>query len=71
MNENEKNDERDANLGALAEDAAHPFDQTNGIVDGLEGNADDPDQVDERLSDQTGDGNPLGVNPARNDDEGA
>lgn len=45
-----KNDaERDDNLSALAKDVAHPFDQTNGIVDGLEGNADDPDQVDKRM----------------------
>jgi hypothetical protein len=37
-------------LSALAADAAHPFDQTNGIVEGLEGDADDPDKVDERLA---------------------
>lgn len=31
---------RQANLSALNEDIAHPFDQTNGIVEGLEGDAD-------------------------------
>jgi len=40
------------NLSALAKDAAHPFDQTNGIVEGLEGDADDPEQVEERLDDE-------------------
>jgi hypothetical protein len=39
----------DANLGALAQDVAHPFDQTNGILEELEGDADDPDRVEERL----------------------
>jgi len=48
----EEADEKPAdNLSALAKDAAHPFDQTNGIVEGLEGDADDPEQVDERLND--------------------
>ncbi|WP_460579608.1 hypothetical protein [Humibacter ginsengisoli] len=41
----------DTNLSALAEDVAHPFDQTNGILDDLEGDADDPDRVAERLGD--------------------
>lgn len=36
-------------LGALAKDVAHPFDQTNGIVDGLEGDEDDPEKMDEKL----------------------
>lgn len=36
-------------LSVLAADAAHPFDQTNGIIDGLEGDADDPEQFDERV----------------------
>ncbi|MGN6199676.1 hypothetical protein [Humibacter sp.] len=39
------------NLGSLAEDVAHPFDQTNGILDQLEGDADDPERVQERLGD--------------------
>ncbi|MEP6843810.1 MAG: hypothetical protein ABJA11_09825 [Pseudolysinimonas sp.] len=29
-----------------AEDVSHPFDQTNGLVDGLEGDADDPEVFD-------------------------
>lgn len=41
---------KEQNLSALGEDASHPFDQTNGIVDGLEGNADDPEEVDRRLN---------------------
>jgi len=39
----------EANLGSLAQDVAHPFDQTNGILDELEGDADDPDRVQERV----------------------
>lgn len=39
--------ERDKNLGALADDIAHPFDQTNGIVEGLEGDADEPENQNE------------------------
>jgi hypothetical protein len=31
--------DKDANLGELG-DAAHPFDQTNGLIDGLEGESD-------------------------------
>ncbi|SEB61210.1 hypothetical protein SAMN04489806_1283 [Paramicrobacterium humi] len=46
----------DGNLGSLS-DVGHTFDQTNGLVDGLEGNADDPDKVDERLDEPTDDGN--------------
>ncbi|NNC12141.1 hypothetical protein HII28_09665 [Planctomonas sp. JC2975] len=42
----------EADLSVLAADVAHPFDQTNGIIDGLEGDADDPDRVEERLSDR-------------------
>jgi hypothetical protein len=42
-------------ISALAPDVSHPFDQTNGIVDGLEGNADDPETMDEKL-DQRADG---------------
>ena len=39
-------------LSVLAEDVAHPFDQTNGIIDGLEGDADQPERVSERLGDE-------------------
>jgi len=39
----------EANLGALAQDVAHPFDQTNGILDELEGDANDPDRVQSRV----------------------
>ncbi|GAB3616195.1 hypothetical protein GCM10027416_07520 [Okibacterium endophyticum] len=39
-----RDDER--NLSSLG-DPAHPFDQTNGIVEGLEGNADDPENQDD------------------------
>ncbi|WP_022887014.1 hypothetical protein [Glaciibacter superstes] len=39
-----------ANLGDLG-DVSHPFDQTNGIVDGLEGNSDG--QAEENTSDST------------------
>jgi hypothetical protein len=42
--------ERDEKLSALAQDVSHPFDQTNGIVEGLEGNEDEPDQVDSRMN---------------------
>ncbi|KQV05154.1 hypothetical protein [Leifsonia sp. Root112D2] len=42
-----ENTQRDKNLGALADDVAHPFDQTNGIVEGLEGDADDPEKQDD------------------------
>lgn len=38
-----------ADRSVLAQDVAHPFDQTNGIIDGLEGDADDPDRVQSRL----------------------
>lgn len=40
-------------LSVLARDAAHPFDQTNGIIDRLDGDADDPDKVEERLNPTT------------------
>ncbi|QDZ15163.1 hypothetical protein [Humibacter ginsenosidimutans] len=40
----------EADLSVLAKDAAHPFDQTNGIIDRLEGDADDPERVEERLN---------------------
>lgn len=33
-------------LDDVADDAAHPFDQTNGMVDGLEGDADAPEHAE-------------------------
>ncbi|MCX7521254.1 hypothetical protein OSC27_03050 [Microbacterium sp. STN6] len=53
MNENERDDgvqpsdspTAHGNLGDLAEDVSHPFDQTNGIVDGLDGDADDAETL--------------------------
>lgn len=44
-----QNDERDPNLGSLNDDVGHTFDQTNGLVDGLGGDSDDPETVSERL----------------------
>lgn len=41
-----------ANIGDLG-DVAHPFDQTNGIVDGLDGNADDAETYNERNEDDS------------------
>lgn len=41
-----------ASIGDLG-DVAHPFDQTNGIVDGLDGNADDPETYNERNDDDS------------------
>jgi hypothetical protein len=35
-----------SNLGDLASDPLHPFDQTNGLVDGLEGDSDEADTGD-------------------------
>lgn len=40
-------------LSALAQDAAHPFDQTNGIVDGLDGDAGSPENADDRMDDES------------------
>lgn len=68
MNENDVDDVRDdespedkdestakpGNLSALADDVAHPFDQTNGIVEGLEGDADDPETINAKQDRQTG-----------------
>lgn len=54
MSDNE-NDERQQNASGRADDAAHPFDQTNGMVDGLEGDADAPEKADDAT------GNPDGV----------
>ncbi|GAB3393232.1 hypothetical protein GCM10027568_21920 [Humibacter soli] len=53
-NTTKRPDDSEADLSVLARDAAHPFDQTNGIIEGLEGNADDPDQVEERLHGEEG-----------------
>ncbi|GAB2529410.1 hypothetical protein [Paramicrobacterium agarici] len=39
---------RTGNLGDLT-DVGHTFDQTNGLVDGLSGDADDPENVDDRV----------------------
>jgi hypothetical protein len=44
--------QNDDGLSALAKDVSHPFDQTNGIVDGLEGNEDDPETMDEKLDER-------------------
>ena len=41
-----------ANIGDLG-DVAHPFDQTNGIVDGLDGNANDAETYNERDEDDS------------------
>lgn len=44
----ELNDERDTGLNERDDAAVHPFDQTNGMAGGLEGDADAPEQVDKR-----------------------
>jgi len=62
-NTEKRPDDSDADLSVLAKDAAHPFDQTNGIIEGLEGNADDPDQVEERLHGEEGAGRRLFPGP--------
>jgi hypothetical protein len=41
-------------LSTLAADVAHPFDQTNGIVEGLEGDANDPEQENRREGEDEG-----------------
>jgi len=61
MSDNE-NDERETNLSELANDPAHPFDQTNGVVDGLGGDADAPEQADRRRG--NGDGAAVLAAPA-------
>ena len=53
-NESAEHDEKQVpdrkhGLGDLADDAAHPFDQTNGLIDGLEGDADEPEKFEERV----------------------
>ena len=60
--------DKDANLGDLG-DVSHPFDQTNGLIDGLEGNSDgfaDPADTDaaRRDADDTDDGIVPPVLPA-------
>ncbi|AYG04656.1 hypothetical protein [Gryllotalpicola protaetiae] len=45
---NSENDEREKDWGEQDADAAHPFDQTNGIVEGLEGDADSPEEADKK-----------------------
>lgn len=44
--ETDKNANPDDTADAMAEDVSQPFDQTNGLVDGLEGDADDPEVFD-------------------------
>jgi hypothetical protein len=53
MSDNE-NDEHGKHLSEPVADAAHPFDQTNGVVEGLEGDADDPEQADKKTGDGDG-----------------
>jgi hypothetical protein len=55
-NAEHKNVEHESKLSDLA-DAGHIFDQTNGVVEGLEGDADTPEQVEKR----TGNGSATGV----------
>jgi len=43
-----ESDQRETDLSGQTEDTAHGFDQTNGVVEGLEGDADTPEQVDKR-----------------------
>lgn len=45
-------DQRKPDRSVLGDDVAHPFDQTNGIVEGLDGNADDPAEVEQRQEDR-------------------
>jgi len=42
----DESDERENDLDERTDDTAHGFDQTNGMVDGLEGDADEPGQDD-------------------------
>lgn len=49
-----EDDERENTQSTPTEDAAHPFDQTNGLVDGLEGDADDPEKADENTGQRDG-----------------
>ena len=51
-----ENDERDETVNEQAADPEHPFDQTNGMAPGLEGDADSPEEVDKRLDSGDGDG---------------
>lgn len=45
-------DDRKGNLGDLNDDIGHTFDQTNGLVDGLGGDANEPEEVNDRLDEQ-------------------
>ncbi|GAA4155531.1 hypothetical protein GCM10022286_04600 [Gryllotalpicola daejeonensis] len=47
----ENSEQRENRLSDLASDPAHPFDQTNGMVDGLDGDADAPETVDRKTGD--------------------
>ncbi|MGA0567438.1 hypothetical protein ACO2Q7_08910 [Rathayibacter sp. KR2-224] len=49
----ERGSDSQGDLGVLAQDVAHPFDQTNGILDDLEGDADEPDRVDSRTGNES------------------
>lgn len=44
--------QRSRNIGDLG-DIGHPFDQTNGIVEGLDGDADDPETYNKREEDDS------------------
>jgi hypothetical protein len=47
MSDND-DDEREKHVNEPAAETAHPFDQTNGIVEGLDGDADSPEHAEER-----------------------
>jgi hypothetical protein len=65
-----RGDGSQSDLGVLARDAAHPFDQTNGIIDGLNGDADDPERVEERLDAGSDRGPGLPPVPGAEPDDG-
>jgi len=48
------NHERGKDPSEGADETAHPFDQTNGTVEGLEGDADSPEQAEKRTRDGEG-----------------
>jgi hypothetical protein len=50
--------EREANLSGL-DDPGHVFDQTNGLVDGLQGETDEEAEDSTSRADRTGDGSPV------------
>jgi hypothetical protein len=76
---NSENDEREKSLSEPENDTAHPFDQTNGIVEGLEGDADSPEQADRKTANDSGTGfvaapapggqMPAGIVPVGTDQE--